>query len=505
MLLLPKQRKDSNSSAPLDVDGDQFKETVVLSHADAYSLLTGFNPDLLARIKTALGDWQLSPVDPGTGAQQVQPPTPAALASTTLPALMHDRSPATQPPERSPAVTPQQPSPPDRTAVGQSPTTPSGAVTGIKFTVGTTVGAFQERELHFFPGNTELNQLNVGIVGDLGTGKTQLVQSLLYQMRAHSENNRGQGPRILIFDYKKDYSKPDFVRATGAQVVSPFSIPLNIFDTRDSAGQQNEWLERSKFFADVLDKIFSGMGPLQRQRIKQAVRQSYDRAVDAGLGSPTIYDVFDTYASIADGQVDAPYSIMSDIVDGGYFVRDARQSQSFSQFLDGVVVVDLSAVGQDDRTKNMLVVVFLNLFYEHMLRIEKKPFLGEGSRLRFVDTTLLVDEADNIMKYEFDVLKRVLLQGREFGVGVVLASQYLSHFKTAHENYLEPLLTWFIHKVPNITVRELEGIGLTRVDSGLIERIKMLNCHECLYKTYDVGGEFMRGRPFYELRQGQTG
>jgi hypothetical protein len=167
--------------------------------------------------------------------------------------------------------------------------------------------------------------------------------------------------------------------------------------------------------------------------------------------------------------------------------------------MTGVVVVDLAAVGQDDRTKNMLVIFLLNLFYEHMLKIEKKPFVGTSPQLRFVDTFLLVDEADNILKYEFDVLSKVLLQGRQFGVGVILASQYLAHFKTQHMNYCNPLLTWFIHKVPNVTVNELKGIGLTQVDSGMTDRIRSLACHECLYKTFDTNGAIIRGAPFYEL------
>ena len=137
--------------------------------------------------------------------------------------------------------------------------------------------------------------------------------------------------------------------------------------------------------------------------------------------------------------------------------------------------------------------------YEHMLRIEKKPFLGEDPKLRFIDTMLLVDEADNIMKYEFEILKKILLQGREFGVGVLLASQYLSHFKTSHENYLEPLLSWFVHKVPNVTVRELEGIGLTNVNADIVDTIKTLECHECLFKTLGVDGKVIRGKPFFEL------
>ena len=156
----------------------------------------------------------------------------------------------------------------------------------------------------------------------------------------------------------------------------------------------------------------------------------------------------------------------------------------------------------------MLVVIFLNLFYEHMLQIEKKPFLGTSPQTRFIDTMILVDEADNIMKYEFDVLKKVLLQGREFGVGVLLASQYLSHFRTRHEDYSEPLLTWFIHKVPNISVRELEGIGIAGANLDTVGKVRELRPHECLYKTAGIGQTFIRGAPFYELatdRESQGG
>ncbi len=127
--------------------------------------------------------------------------------------------------------------------------------------------------------------------------------------------------------------------------------------------------------------------------------------------------------------------------------------------------------------------------------------IGSDPQLRFVHSMLLVDEADNIMQYEFDVLKKLLLQGREFGVGVILESQFLSHYKTSHENYLEPLLTWFVHKVPNISVKELEGIGLSSIDPAVVDKIKDLKLHECLYKTLSVNGKLMRGTPFYELVQ----
>ena len=194
-----------------------------------------------------------------------------------------------------------------------------------------------------------------------------------------------------------------------------------------------------------------------------------------------------------------PTNIISDLIDLDIFETDASKIIPFEKFLDGVVVIKLSSLGQDDKTKNLLVVIFLNFFYEYMLKMEKKPFVGTDPQLRFINSMLLVDEADSIMKYEFDVLRKILLQGREFGVGVLLSSQYLSHFRRQEMNYIEPLLTWFIHKVPNITVKELESIGLTKADNEMLSGIRALQPHECLLKTLNINGEFIRGIPFYRL------
>jgi DNA phosphorothioation-dependent restriction protein DptH len=500
----------STTSEPVDLDGDGLKETIILSHPDGFSVLNSQHGPLLAGIKALLGDWELSPrlIRALEGKSTVEPPVAESAGNAVVPEEVSTNEDGSNQGASAVCTVPTEPSvepaesPPDS---GQTLGSPDKTAMGLRFKVGSVKDAFQSKDVFFFPANTQLNQLNVGIVGDLGTGKTQLIQAFIHQLRANPAQNRGSAPRVLIFDYKKDYSKPEFVQATGARVVQPFDIPLSLFDTRDSANPEKAWLDRSKFFTDVLDKIFSGIGPVQRQKIKEAVKSAYTTTKGEEPGFPTLDGVFAAYAEVAGDKVDSPYAIMSDLVDGGYFTSDPTKIVPFSSFLDGVVVVDLGAVGQDDRTKNMLVAIFLNLFYEHMLRIPKKPFVGKDPQLRHVDAMLLVDEADNIMKYEFDVLKKVLLQGREFGVGVMLASQYLSHFRTSHENYVEPLLTWLVHKVPNVTVKELESLGLSHVDISTAQRIKSLECHECFYKTFDVDGEFIRATPFYQLMRQQNG
>jgi len=66
-------------------------------------------------------------------------------------------------------------------------------------------------------------------------------------------------------------------------------------------------------------------------------------------------------------------------------------------------------------------------------------------------------------------------------------------------DYREPLLTWFVHKVPNVTPTELSALGLTGPVAELAERIKSLKNHQCLYKSFDVPGEIIRGLPFFKL------
>lgn len=485
----------SPASKPSDHDGDGFQESIYISPQDAGQIVGGDAQVFYSYVRAKLGDWRFfpsphaqewhadntdgsSPLDPvldggGNGEQPL-----AATGEERGETLKNE---------------PPQPSLPTK----EEPT-PLGSETGIILSVGKTVDGFEPRPLSLNISDTKLNHLNIGVVGDLGTGKTQLLKSLIFQIATGSLGNRGIKPRFLIFDYKRDYSSQDFVEATGARVVRPVHMPLNLFDTSSLGDSVAPWLDRFRFFADVLDKVYSGIGPVQRDKLKGAVRAAYENCALQGR-QPTIYDIHAEYRNLLGGKSDSPMAIIDDLVDMEVFEKDPTKTRSFDDFLDGVVVISLDAMGQDDRSKNMLVAIMLNMFYENMLKTPKRPFLGTAPQLRVIDSYLLVDEADNIMRYEFDVLRKLLLQGREFGAGIILASQYLRHFKGGTTDYREPLLTWFIHKVPNATPAELGALGFTADLGELSERVKALPNHHCLYKTVDVSGEAIKGLPFYEL------
>ena len=319
----------------------------------------------------------------------------------------------------------------------------------------------RERLYTCTPSNTRLTQLNIGIVGDLGTGKTQLTQALIYRLTRSSGQNRDHAPKVLVFDYKRDYTKPEFVEAVGARVINPHRIPLNIFDLH-AAGDHtpSARLGRVKFLNDALQKIYGGIGPRQRNHLKTAVMQGYDSTPG---GVPTLVDVLRAYEALIGDKIDAPYSILSDLVDLEIFVEQAADARHFDEFFTGVTIIDLASLGIGDKERNMLVVLFLNLYYEYMINLPKRPYAGEDPQLRFVDSMLLVDEADSIMKYNFDVLRQILLQGREFGIGVLLASQYLSHFRT-RDNRLLRAAADVVR--PQDSQRDPTGARIHRLEQG---------------------------------------
>jgi len=93
--------------------------------------------------------------------------------------------------------------------------------------------------------------------------------------------------------------------------------------------------------------------------------------------------------------------------------------------------------------------------------------------------------------------------GREYGVGVLLSSQYLSHFDDGGTNYAETLRTWFIHRVPSITPRELSKIGNVSPTEHTIAEIQNLKPHQAYYVSYGWNGRFITGRAFFELMSEQ--
>lgn len=339
--------------------------------------------------------------------------------------------------------------------------------------------------VYWEPTNTEkVFNTNMGIIGTMGTGKTQFTKSVITQLYRNQKSNVGGQPiGILIFDYKADYVKDDFVQATNAKVYELYNLPVNPFALFGSKPMLP--MHTANLFRGTLATAF-GLGNRQQNRIRSLVMEAYDAA---GIlphdpstwtkPAPTLQQVWDLYMAEEKPEQDSLYAALDDLVSFRIFEPDTTKTQSLYDLVDGVTVINLS--GYDPKIQNLVVAIMLDIFYSQMHHQGSSRLEG---KYRQISKMILVDEADNFMSQNFESLKKILKEGREFGVGTILSTQELTHFKTGENDYASYLLTWVIHRVADLKVQELKAIFNAQNkqdEERLMQEIRQLEKHHSLY------------------------
>lgn len=365
------------------------------------------------------------------------------------------------------------------------------------------------REVYWYPNDTDkVFHTNTGIIGTMGTGKTQFTKSIITQIHRESKYNvDGKEVGILIFDYKGDYnkSKTDFIEATNANVYELYHLPFNPLSVIKAKNSKPMLpLHTANSLKVTLAKAF-GLGIKQETLLRDLIMEAYEKR---GIiknkpetwdnPAPTLKDVYDIYVNRDDLKEDSLYAAFSNLIDFEIFEPDPHQTKSLFELIDGVTVIDLS--GYDPDIQNLVVAITLDLFYSQM---QAYGHSGVKGNLRQLNKMILVDEADNFLSKDFETLKKILKEGREFGVGTILSTQLLSHFSTGENKYSDYILTWIVHNVAEINPKDAKYIFNAQAKSDqevICNKIKSLSKHYSLVKMGDSDRAiFMRDRAFWEL------
>lgn len=358
---------------------------------------------------------------------------------------------------------------------------------------------------------TQLFHTNTGIIGTMGTGKTQFTKSLITQLyRSQANNIDGKELGILIFDYKGDYneSKQDFVNATNATIFKPYHLPFNpLALTRSSVFKPLLPTHTANAFKDTISKVYN-LGPKQQAVLLQCIMDTYTAS---GI-NPANPDTWDNTAPTFD-QVYRRYANDENIKKGDslaaaleklnmfqIFEDNPSKTKSLFDLLTGVVVIDLS--GYDPDIQSLIVAITLDLFYSQMQAAGSSKMEGH---FRQLTKMILVDEADNFMSEGFPSLKKILKEGREFGVGTILSTQFLKHFGNGEDDYSKYILTWIVHNVSDLKNSDVDFVFHTEAKSSentlLFNRIKGLKIHHSIIKIGTNKPVYLMDKPFWELYQ----
>ena len=351
---------------------------------------------------------------------------------------------------------------------------------------------------------------NTGIIGTMGTGKTQFTKSLITQLHKESKYNLGSKDiGILIFDYKGDYNqdKVDFIEATNAKVYNLYHLPYNPLAIIKTANPKPMLpLHIGNTLKETLVKGF-GLGVVQANLLKDLIMEAYEgkgiKKNDPSTWNrtpPTLRDVYNRYIDREDLKQDSLYAAFSNLIEFEIFEPDATKTQPLFDLLDGVTVIDLSSY--DESVQNLVVAITLDLFYSQMQALGHSKI---DKNIRQINKMILVDEADNFLSKDFNALKKILKEGREFGVGTILSTQLLSHFSTSDNDYANYILTWVVHNVADLNTKDVKYIFNTHTkqqEDELYNKIKSLEKHYSLVKMGDSDRPLhVRDKAFWELEK----
>ncbi len=356
---------------------------------------------------------------------------------------------------------------------------------------------------------TQLFHTNTGIIGTMGTGKTQFTKSLIAQLyRNQTDNIDGKELGILIFDYKGDYneSKQDFVDATKATIYKPYHLPFNpLALTKSSVFKPLLPTHTANAFKDTLSKVYN-LGPKQQAILLQCIMDTYAMSgINPGDPStwdnkaPTFAQVYERYAN--DDEIkkgDSLAAALDKLSMFQIFESNPSETKALFELLKGVVVIDLS--GYDPDIQSLIVAITLDLFYSQMQAAGSSKMNGQYRQLTKM---ILVDEADNFMSEGFPALKKILKEGREFGVGTILSTQFLKHFGSGEDDYSKYILTWIVHNVSDLKTSDVDFVFKTEAKSSesvtLFNRIKGLKIHHSIIKIGVNRPVYLKDKPFWEL------
>ena len=356
---------------------------------------------------------------------------------------------------------------------------------------------------------TQLFHTNTGIIGTMGTGKTQFTKSLITQMyREQGKNVEGKPVGILIFDYKGDYNetKTDFVEVTNATIYKPYHLPFNpLALTKSSVFKPLLPMHTANAFKDTLSKAFN-LGPKQQNTLLQCILETYRASGIMPANpdtwdepAPTLYQVYQRYMN--DEEIkkgDSLSAALDTLMMFEVYEANPNNTKTLFEILNGVVVIDLSSY--DENIQSLVVAITLDLFYSQMQALGSSKMEGNYRQLTKM---ILVDEADNFMSRDFPSLKKILKEGREFGVGTILSTQSLKHFGSGDDDYAKYILTWVVHNVSDLKNSDIDFVFKTesksQESSALFNAIKTLEKHHSVVKIGNDKPVYMKDKAFWQL------
>lgn len=342
---------------------------------------------------------------------------------------------------------------------------------------------------------------NIAVVGSEDTGNTQMSESIAIQLL---RQKAGSDFGILLFAGLDDYSegRTTFIETAGAKVLRLYKLPINPFSLRGLERKPQLHTHVAMAFSDALARAY-GLGALEKSMLVQSVIAAYaargitSDPVTWDKTPPSFADVQEAYTARPQSQgSDALTQVMESITLQDLFATDQENYPDLMDQIRGAVIMDMS--GYPEGLKQFTLSLMLEMLYARMLGMEKNIS-------RELRKMILVDNADELLRSGSAGLEGLLSQGREYGVGMLLAVQDLDGFRDEGFDYRKWIRTWVLHNVADLRKSDLEFLLQIDIYDSMLERLYQDSRRlEKLHSLIRIGTEtpvLSEDLPFYEIAE----
>jgi DNA sulfur modification protein DndE len=356
---------------------------------------------------------------------------------------------------------------------------------------------------------TEFDSCNIAIAGMVGSGKTELVKDLLYQVSLQTKNEL----KFIFFDYKGE-GNPDrlksFFELTGSKMVdlrrTPFELnPLGFININDERARTFN----IKSFVDFVCTIATQLGASQKHILQNIITDCFDHHRNLQSLMPerysnthptlnTILEALQNYNEENDRSPDTLDAIISDLATSIFQSEENSASQKpkiYEQSLYVNLPLELS-----DTLRQLCVFLTLKyLLAEFSSTNDTEPTKDRIKPLRYV---IVIDEAHVYLKNKnaSKALEDILRVLRSKGVVVIMLTQGVEDYKTKNFDFASQIKIPVCLNINNKDYKLIESfVGTPRSKQKLQEAIGKLEAQKAIINITDP--QVIKINQFWQTQQ----
>ncbi|RZK26739.1 MAG: DUF1832 domain-containing protein [Flavobacterium sp.] len=331
---------------------------------------------------------------------------------------------------------------------------------------------------------SEFDSCNIAIAGMVGSGKTELVKDILYQISSQTKNEL----KFIFFDYKGE-GNPDRLKAffelTGSKMVdlrkTPFELnPLSYINLTDERARTFN----IKSFIDFVCTIATQLGASQRQLLQTIITECFDHHQSLqtlmpesyGNTHPTLNRVLESLQSYNEENGRTPDTldaIISDLATS-IFISETTQITSNKKIYEQNLYINLPLELSDTLRQLCVFLTLKYLLAEFSSTNDTEPTSERIKPLRYI---IVIDEAHVYLKNKnaSKALEDILRVLRSKGVVIIMLTQGVEDYKTKNFDFASQIKIPVCLNINNKDYKLVEAfVGTPKSKQKLQEVINML-------------------------------